>query len=166
MIQRLNDKVIIYILHHVIRAIRTLLLFNHTQSMVNIKRKSNTVRTSRKHINSISFSWPLWIHNMIVLEENTKCFTLMIGNNYIFNVAVTAPIVAQFCASFAYFIENIANVKESTDAIYVFAAMLTYFLQYWIFAVQKRTFYNFVQELQSIIDESKSLVHLKFVICR
>lgn len=55
---------------------------------------------------------------------------------------------------FAYLVENISIMRKSTEASYVIAALSIYFLQYWVFVVQKERFHDFVEQLQHIIDAS------------
>lgn len=108
---------------------------------------------------------------MKVLNKSVMFFDLIFGKNYVYNVIVTIPMLIIISGCSAYLVDNISNMQKSTEASYVIAAMSIYFLQYWVFALQKNRFHDLVNELQCIIDGSETIakftltVYLIFCIC-
>lgn len=94
---------------------------------------------------------------MIVLNESVKLFNLIFGKIFVYNVIATGPMVIVTSGCFAYLVENISIMRKSTEASYVIAALSIYFLQYWVFVVQKERFHDFVEQLQNIIDASENI---------
>lgn len=102
---------------------------------------------------------------MIVLKQNQaffKIFGLLLNenqlsnwNNIFTNILVSMPILGVLVFSIGYFIENISDVTKTTDATYVICALSLFFVQFWVFALQKIEFRTLINELQSIIDKSK-----------
>lgn len=101
---------------------------------------------------------------MIVLKRNRALFKvigLLLDENVhskwtigLINIVVSFPMLAVFYLSVAYFVENISDMTETTNATYVIAAMSLLFSQYWVFAIQNSEFRSLLDELQSIVDQS------------